>query len=158
MVIENILRGNDDLYNTLYDRIINEIKYLEKSYEWVWNKDKKCFINNDTRDEEIADTIYYDCDECLIHPKILQTYMEEYLITKEIKQYLKTVSGIDSVKEYCYQYINEKHIYKIQRTKGYRINFRNINEKIKETYDKEIEIIEYNHDEEGDFIVIKLLL
>ena len=154
--IEDLLRGNDDLYWTLHDRIVFEIKNLIKSYEWFWSKEDQCFIDGSGND--IADVTYYEWNNELIHPKILLTYMEEYLLSKEIAKYLRTIPGIKTVESYYYKYRNENHIYKITRTEGFLINFRDINKEIKKTYYKEIEIIEYNHDEKGDFVVIKLLL
>ena len=154
--IEDILKGNDDLFETLYDRIIYEIKNLSESYEWFWDKEQECFIDGSGND--IADAVYYDWEDELIHPKILQTYMQEYLLSKEIERLLKTIPGVKEIKPYCYQYRDENHIYKLTRASGFRINFREIRKKIKEAYNRDFEIIEYNHDEEGEFIVIKLLL
>ena len=160
MDIEDVLKGDDDLFETLYNRIIYEIKNLSESYEWSWDKEQECFIDGSGND--IADVVYYDWEDELIHPKLLQTYMQECLLAKEIIECIRKFKNIKEIKPYrstvSSLYKKEKHIYKMRRADGYLINFRNINKKIKETYNREIEILEYNHDAKGNFIVIKLLL
>ena len=155
--IEDVLKGDDDFYKTIYDRIVYEIKNLSESYEWFWDKKQECFIDGSGND--IADVVYYEWEDELIHPKLLQTYMQEYLLAKEIEEVIEADVTVGEIKPYCHSYYNdESHLYMIRRASGFRIDFRKINNKIKEAYNREIEVIEYNHDEEGEFIIIKLLL
>ena len=36
-----------------------------------------CYYNE--RGDDVADCVYYDCTGFLIHPKVLATYVEDYL-------------------------------------------------------------------------------
>lgn len=68
---------NPDLNKTVIEVIEAEAMELIKNYNWRWDDHMECMVNEDN--EDVADVVYYDCDGYLIHPKVLATYVEDYL-------------------------------------------------------------------------------
>lgn len=68
---------NPELNKTVMEMIKIEAMELIENYNWTWNDHAECMLNDDG--EDVASTVYYDCDGYLIHPKILATYVEDYL-------------------------------------------------------------------------------
>lgn len=57
--------------------VFEEVNFLLNNYKWNWNEEDLCYYNE--YDDDVADCVYYDCDGYLIHPKVLATYVEDYL-------------------------------------------------------------------------------
>lgn len=67
---------NPELKKTVMEMIKIESMNLLKNYNWKWDEDDMCYYNEDG--DDVADCAYYDCTG-LIHPKVLATYIEDYL-------------------------------------------------------------------------------
>jgi hypothetical protein len=71
-----------DLKDSYMFFLNNDLEFLIKNYKWSWNKEDCCYYNE--FGEDITDTVYYDDnDNFYCHPKILASYVSEYLNAKE---------------------------------------------------------------------------
>ena len=68
---------NSELNKTIIEVIKVEVMELVENYTWKWNEKDMCYYNE--RGDDVADCVYYDCAGFLIHPKVLATYVEDYL-------------------------------------------------------------------------------
>lgn len=68
---------NPELKKTVIEMIEIEAMELIENYNWKWNDHMECMVNENN--EDVADVVYYNCDGYLIHPKVLATYVEDYL-------------------------------------------------------------------------------
>ena len=68
---------NPELKKTVIEMIEIEAMELIENYNWEWDDHMECMVNENN--EDVADCVYYDCDGYLIHPKVLATYVEDYL-------------------------------------------------------------------------------
>lgn len=68
---------NDELKKTVIEMIEIEAMELIENYNWEWNEEDICHYNE--YGDDVADCVYYDCTGFLIHPKVLATYVEDYL-------------------------------------------------------------------------------
>lgn len=68
---------NPELNKTVMEIIKTEAIELIKNYNWKWNEEDICYYNE--HGDDVADCVYYDCTGFLIHPKVLATYVEDYL-------------------------------------------------------------------------------
>ena len=70
-----------DLKNPYMFFLSNEIKILIDNYVWTWNEKDYCYYNE--FGEDITDTVYYDDNDYFYcHPKVLASYVTEYLNNK----------------------------------------------------------------------------
>ena len=74
-----------ELKKTVMETIEVEVKILIENYKWKWNEKDMCYYNE--RGDDVADCVYYDCTGFLIHPKVLATYVEDYLKLNKDKEY-----------------------------------------------------------------------
>ena len=84
--------NHDDLMNSELNKTVMEIIKIEvmeliKHYKWKWNEKDMCYYNE--RGDDVADCVYYDCSGFIIHPKVLATYVENYLMYNEIETLCK---------------------------------------------------------------------
>lgn len=70
-----------DLKDSYMNFLSNEIKFLIENYKWTWNEEDYCYYNE--FGDDITDTVYYDDDNFYCHPKILASYVSEYLDAKK---------------------------------------------------------------------------
>lgn len=68
---------NPELNKTVMEMIEIEAMWLIENYNWKWNEEDMCYYNE--YDDDVTDCAYYDCTGFLIHPKVLATYVEDYL-------------------------------------------------------------------------------
>ena len=57
--------------------VFEEVNFLLNNYIWNWDKEDLCYYNE--YNDDIADCVYYDCTGFLIHPKVLATYVGNFL-------------------------------------------------------------------------------
>ena len=67
----------EDLTKPMIEILEEEVNELIKHYKWEWDEDDMCYYADNGLD--ICDTVYFDTDGYLCHPKLLATYVEEYL-------------------------------------------------------------------------------
>lgn len=65
--------------------LFEEVNMLLKEYTWKWNEEDLCFYNENG--DDVTDAAYYDCDGLLCHPKLLATYVNNFLESK--KRYIE---------------------------------------------------------------------
>ena len=68
---------NSELNKTIIEVIKVEVMELVENYDWEWSEKDMCYYNE--WGDDVADCVYYDCTDFLIHPKVLATYVEDYL-------------------------------------------------------------------------------
>ena len=68
---------NPELNKTVKEMIKVEVMELVENYDWERSEKDMCYYNE--WGDDVADCVYYDCTDFLIHPKVLATYVEDYL-------------------------------------------------------------------------------
>lgn len=67
---------NPELNKTVMEMIEIEAMELIENYNWKWDEKDMCYYNE--HGDDVADCAYYEYIG-LIHPKVLATYVEDYL-------------------------------------------------------------------------------
>ena len=86
---------------------------------------------------------------------------EIMIVPFELKTYLKNRSGIESVEEFqewdsmTLTWNENSNIFKIRKMKNFFIDFNKINNYLKEM-NIELELLEWNRDNVGDYLLIKV--
>ena len=57
--------------------VFEEVNFLLDNYIWNWDEEDLCYYNE--YNDDIADCVYYDCTGFLTHPKVLATYVSNFL-------------------------------------------------------------------------------
>lgn len=106
-----------------------------------------------------------DCRECInFNPLRLVCKKGNgiMIIPFDLKKFLKERNGIKSVENYnewdskTLTWNENSNIIKIRKTKGLFINFKIINDYLK-TLNIELELLEWNRDNEGDYVLMKVV-
>lgn len=105
-----------------------------------------------------------DCRECLHFNQlrmVCKLDKEIMIVPFELKNYLENRSGIESVEEFqewdsmSLTYKEKSNIFKIRKMKNFFIDFNKINDYLKEM-NIELELLEWNRDNVGDYLLIKV--
>ena len=105
-----------------------------------------------------------DCRECLHFNKlrmVCRLDKEIMVVPFELKTYLENRSGIESVEEFqewdsmSLTYKEKSNIFKVRKMKNFFIDFQKINGYLKEM-NIELELLEWNRDSVGDYLLMKV--
>ena len=149
---EYMIEDTKEYDKTISEVIKEEVKSLAKHYIWEWDKDDMCYYADNGVD--IADTVYYDTDGYMIHPKELASHLTKYLHLRDFKNYMESLIAVKSIERYYgidKEYSEKDNVYKVIREDGYRIRIKEIQKHFN------IDVLELNYDNNHEFLVVKLL-
>ena len=106
-----------------------------------------------------------DCRECMNFNQlrlVCRKGKEIMIMPFDLKKYLERKNGIESVENYnewdsmTLTWNENSNIIKVRKRKNFFVDFKNINDYLK-TLNIELELLEWNRDDESDYLLMKVI-